>query len=117
MKAVIRATAVLLAAGGVAAVPVMAAQPAEKANEKAAKRAAFLRGDAATRKQPQVQPSNEQEALRTRRQVAPGVIEMKLPEDRMLNLVLVRHADGTSEIVHEPLDGAPASRKQEAARE
>lgn len=97
-----------------------AAQPSQNAQAKAAQRAAFMRGDASTKVRPQPQPQTEQEALATKREVMPGVIEMQLPEDRMVELVLVRDADGTTRMVHRPVgsnDTTTHRHAQEAVRE
>ena len=91
-----------LLAVSVAGSSAMAAPQSETANAKAAKRAAFLRGDDSTRVAPKRLPQNEAEAVATKRQVMPGVVEMELPEDRMVELVLIRNADGSTEMVHLP---------------
>ena len=63
-------------------------------------RADFVRGNANTKQARVVQPKNEEEAMATRRLVEPGIIEMQLPEDRMVNLVAVRQADGSLRYEH-----------------
>lgn len=60
----------------------------------------FVRGSANTKKARVVQPRTEKEAIATRRQVEPGIIEMQLPEDRMVDLVGVRQADGSLRYEH-----------------
>ena len=83
-----------------------AAQPADVAAKKELRRQAFLQGKAASRVVPQKQPRNEREALATRRVTNSGIVEMKLPEDRMLELTAIRRADGSIDVGHHALDGA-----------
>jgi hypothetical protein len=45
-------------------------------------------------------PRTEAEALRTKVEYANGMVSMDVPEDLMTELVAVRRADGTVEIVH-----------------
>lgn len=98
------AAAAMLLAG---AATVMAAQPQANIEKKEAKRAAFLRGDAATKAAPVKQPRTEAQAISAQRVLAGGIVEMQLPEDRMLELTAIKRADGSIEIGHNDLD-APA---------
>lgn len=91
---------------------VLAAQPQGVAEKKAAKRAAFLRGDASTKAAPVKPPKDEAAAVAAKRVVAGGIVELQLPEDRMLELTAIKRADGTIEIGHNPL-GAPAQAAKE----
>lgn len=108
--------AACMAAGILVMAPAMAAQDqnkaAEKAAAKAARKAAFLRGDASTRAKPVVPPRSEREAVAAKRVLANGIVEMHLPEDRMLELVAVKQADGTVVVGHG--DAAPARKLGEA---
>jgi len=62
----------------------------------------FVRGHANTKEARVVVPKTEQEAVANKRVVAAGIIEMELPEDRMVNLVEVKNADGTVSYMHVP---------------
>lgn len=57
-------------------------------------RADFVRGNENSKAKRVTPPKNEQEAIARKRTVAHGVVELQLPEDRMVNLVAVRNADG-----------------------
>lgn len=94
---------------------VMAAQPPGSVEKKAAKRAAFLRGDATTKAAPVKQPKTEAQAVSAQRVVTGGIVETQLPEDRMLELTAIKRADGTIEIGHNDLDAAASKPKQEAS--
>lgn len=75
----------------------------------------FVLGAASSKAKLHASPKNEQQALATKRVTRAGVIEMELPEDRAMNLVAVRRADGTTEIREELAgDAAPAAAQQEA---
>lgn len=63
-------------------------------------RADFVRGNDNTKRQRVVLPKTEKEAIANMRRVEPGIIEMQLPEDRMVNLVPVRNADGSMGFEH-----------------
>ncbi len=80
---------------------VQAAQPADKAAEKAAKRAAFLRGDASSKGKRVVMPRTESEAVAAKRVLPAGVVEIPVPEDRLMNVYAVKRADGTYTTSHE----------------
>lgn len=91
------AGAVLCAAG----FTVMAAPPAGKGKRELAD---FVRGKANT-KAPRVElPRTEAEAVAERRMTSAGIIELQLPEDRMVNLAQVKRADGTVVFVHQADD-------------
>lgn len=60
----------------------------------------FVRGNENTKAKRVVPPRTEQEAIATKRVAARGIVELQLPEDRMVNLVAVRHADGTVTYQH-----------------
>lgn len=91
----------LLLAGAVlcaASVTVMAAPPAGKGKRELAD---FVRGKPNT-KAPRVElPKNEAEAIAERRITSAGIVELQLPEDRMVNLTQVKRADGTVVFVHQ----------------
>ena len=97
----------LAAIGILAGAPALAAQNPEKAAAKALKREAFLAGKAASKRAPVVQPKTETESVATRRVLAEGIVEMQLPEDRMVELVEIRRPDGTVFVGHRG-DEAPA---------
>ncbi len=105
--------AVVLLAG---AATVMAAQPQNNDEKKPPKRAAFLRGDASTKAAPIKQPKDEAQAIAARRTVVDGIVEMQLPEDRMLELTAIKRADGTIEIGHNDLHAPVANIEQEASK-
>ena len=96
------AAAVLLGAAGVG-LPVLAqtSSPAKHAPTD------FVRGAASSKAKRVTPPRTEQEALAKKRYVAHGIVELQLPEDRMVNLVAVRHADGTVTYEHQA-DGEPS---------
>ena len=60
----------------------------------------FVRGNENSKAKPVVQPKTEQAAIATKRVAARGIVELQLPEDRMVNLVAVRQADGTVTYQH-----------------
>ncbi|WP_189455108.1 hypothetical protein [Cognatilysobacter bugurensis] len=79
----------------------MAAPPAGKGKRELAD---FVRGNANT-KAPRVElPKTEAEAIAERRMTSAGIIELQLPEDRMVNLVQVKRADGTVVFAHQSDD-------------
>lgn len=112
-----RCVLALAAIGILAGAPALAAQDPEKAAAKAAakalKREAFLAGKAASKRAPVVQPKTESESLATRRVLAEGIVEMQLPEDRMVELVEIRRPDGTVFVGHRG-DEAPAHTAERA---
>lgn len=90
----------------------LAAQPQEKRDSHAAKRAAFLRGDASSKAPRIPAPKNEAEAIAAKRVLANGIIEIQLPADRMLELTAIKRADGTVEVRHIDLDQPVAEAKE-----
>lgn len=113
-----KTSALAIAVLGVVAIAgAQAAQPADVAAKKELRRQAFLQGKAASKVVPQKQPRNEREALATRRVTQSGIVEMQLPEDRMLELTAVRRADGTIAVGHQALDGAHAHDRVEASHD
>lgn len=54
----------------------------------------FVRGNENSKGKRVAPPRNEQEAIARKRVTQRGVVEMQLPEDRMVNLVAVRNAEG-----------------------
>lgn len=93
------ASAVVLGAASFA----VAAPPADKGKRD---RSDFVRGNANSKAQPVDLPGTEREAVAEARLTPSGIIEMQLPEDRMVNLVAVKRADGTVEMVHLADDAA-----------
>lgn len=61
----------------------------------------FVLGEASSRAKRHAAPRTEKEALARKRIVRGGIIAFELPEDRMVNLVAVRRADGVMETMHE----------------
>ncbi|MEO5629385.1 MAG: hypothetical protein ABIQ62_06420 [Thermomonas sp.] len=102
----------LAVASSVFCAQALAAQPQSNIEKKAAKRAAFLRGDASTKAPRVQQPKTEAEAVAAKRVLAGGIIELQLPEDRMLELTAIKRADGTIEIGHNDLDVSLAETKE-----
>ncbi|MDQ3040485.1 MAG: hypothetical protein M3Q51_02265 [Pseudomonadota bacterium] len=105
---------VLATASSLFCAQALAAQPQNNSERGAAKRAAFLSGDASTKEAPVKQPRTEAEAVATKRELAGGIVELQLPEDRMLELTAIKRADGTIEIGHGHLD-APVAAPKEAS--
>ena len=54
----------------------------------------FVRGNENSKSKRVAPPKTEQEAIARKRVTAQGQVELQLPEDRMVNLVAVRNADG-----------------------
>lgn len=73
----------------------------------------FVLGAASSKAKPKVLPKTESQAIATKRVVRAGVIAMELPEDRMMNLVATRRADGTMQIGHEE---SPAASRPEVQK-
>ena len=105
MKAFRKSSLLLVGAVAVAcmATAALAAPPAGKG-----KRADddFVKARANTKGPRITPPKTEAEALATRRITESGIIEMQLPEDRMVNLIAVKRADGTVVLVHGDADSA-----------
>lgn len=95
---------------------VLAATPVDAGNDgKGLQRSAFVRGDAASKVKRHKAPKTEREAVAAKHVVAPGIVAMELPEDRMVNLVAIQRADGSIDIGHEEVDAAapaPAAAKE-----
>lgn len=110
------AVACSLASGG-----LLAATPTDAGNggNKGLQRSAFVRGDAASKVKRHKAPKTEREAVAAKQVVAHGIVAMELPEDRMVNLVAIKRADGSIEIGHEEVDAksAPSVAAQEIARD
>lgn len=94
-SSVLLASALVLAAASFA---VLAAPPAGKGKRD---RDDFVRGNSNTKGQRVILPKSEQEAIAERRMTAAGIVEIQLPEDRMVNLVAIKRPDGTVVLVHE----------------
>ena len=90
-----------------------AAQPADKAAAKAAKREAFLRGDASSKGKRVVLPRTEGEAVAAKRMLPSGIVEIPVPEDRLVNMYAVKRADGTYAVEH---SAQPAPARKEAIK-
>lgn len=91
----------LLLAGAVlcaASITTLAAPPAGQGKREAAD---FVRGKANTKAARVELPKNEAEAIAERRITSAGIVEIQLPEDRMVNLVQVTRADGSVVFVHQ----------------
>lgn len=95
---------------GVVSLAATAAAQSQAGKSKRAK-ADFVRGNENTKAKRVVPPRTEQEAVAKRRLATHGIIELQLPEDRMVNLVAVRHADGTVTYQH-VADGEPMPTQQ-----
>ncbi|MGG6461821.1 hypothetical protein [Solilutibacter silvestris] len=90
---------------------VQAAQPADKAAAKAAKREAFLRGDASSKGKRLVMPRTETEAVAAKRVLPAGIVEIPVPEDRLMNVYAVKRADGTYTTSHDEKPVAPVRKE------
>lgn len=90
------AVAVLLGAASIIA-PVVAQSQNGKGNRD---KADFVRGNENSKAKRVTPPRTEQEAIASKRVAARGIVELQLPEDRMVNLVAVHHADGTVTYQH-----------------
>jgi hypothetical protein len=91
------ATVVVLLGAAAIVAPVAAQTKIDKPKRD---RADFVRGNENSKAKRVTPPKNEQEAVARKRTVARGVLELQLPEDRMVNLVAVRNADGTVSYQH-----------------
>ena len=107
MKTTTPKRALLIAAVllGVVSIAATAAAQSQAGKSKRAK-ADFVRGNENTKAKRVTPPKTEQEAVAKRRLATHGIVELQLPEDRMVNLVAVRHADGTITYRH-VADGEP----------
>jgi len=90
--------------GVVSIAAAAAAQP--QAGKSKRDKADFVRGKENTKAKRVTPPRTEVEAVAQRRFTRQGIVELQLPEDRMVNLVAVRHADGTVTYQH-VADGEP----------
>ena len=88
-----------------------AAQPADKAAAKAAKREAFLRGDTSSKGKRVVLPRTETEAVAAKRVLPAGVVEIPVPEDRLMNVYAVKRADGSYTTSHDAKPTAPVRKE------
>lgn len=109
----------LLLAGAVmcaASVTALAAPPAGNSQGHDKRELAdFVRGKPNT-KAPRVElPKTEAEAITERRVTSSGIVEVPLPEDRMVNLVQVKRADGTVVFVHQA-EGAEHAHDHDAPK-
>ena len=109
----------IAAACGLASASAAAAGPTDagKGEKKGLYRTAFVRGDASSKAKRHVAPRNEREALARRKVLANGVVTIELPEDRMVDLVAVRRADGSIVIGHADEHADLPATAKEAARE
>ena len=83
------------------AVSIVAPVVAQSQNGKSKRdKGDFVRGNENSKAKRVTPPENEQEAVVNRRVAAYGIVELELPEDRMVNLVAVHHADGTVTYQH-----------------
>ncbi|MDQ3205631.1 MAG: hypothetical protein M3Q40_03815 [Pseudomonadota bacterium] len=105
MKSIKHSTLLLASAVvlGAASFAVVAAPPADKGKPD---RSDFVRGNANSKSKPVDLPKTEREAVAEARLTPAGIVEMQLPEDRMVNLVAVKRADGTVEMMHLDDDAA-----------
>ena len=94
--------AVLLGAASIVATAAAQSQAGKGKRDKGD----FVRGNENTKAKRVAPPRTEQEALAKKRFAAHGIVELQLPEDRMVNLVAIRHADGTVTYQH-VADGEP----------
>ncbi len=92
--------AALIGAGGIAATALAQDQGKNGNGNGKRDRADFVRGNASSKAPRVVPPKNEQEAIAARKVTAAGIIEMQLPEDRMVNLVRIENADGSVSYEH-----------------
>lgn len=110
-------SAALAAAVSVALASTAFAAPPEVHPGKGKLSSSFVRGDAASRAAPVVLPQSEREALAERRVISADIVEMQLPEDRIVNLAAVRRADGSVAVGHVDLDAAGAHASHVAAKQ
>lgn len=95
--------AVLLGAASVVA-PVAAQSQIEKGKRDLGD---FVRGNENSKGKRVAPPKTEQEAVARKRVTAQGLVELQLPEDRMVNLVAIRNADGTMSYRHQDGNATP----------
>lgn len=96
IKQVLLTVAALLGAASIVVPAVAQSQNGKSKRDKGD----FVRGNENSKAKRVTPPRTEQEAIASKRVAARGVVELQLPEDRMVNLVAVRHADGTVTYQH-----------------
>ena len=96
IKQVLLTVAALLGAASIVVPAVAQSQNGKSKRDKGD----FVRGNANSKAKRVTPPRTEQEAIASRRIAAHGIVELQLPEDRMVNLVAVHHADGTVTYQH-----------------
>ena len=88
---------------GLGAVAVASAQPPDFVRAEQ-QRKAFVRAQASSKAPAPAQPANEAEAIREMKVLADGIIEIPLPEDRMLYTRRVVDAQGKVHVGHIDLE-------------
>lgn len=96
IKQVLLAVAALLGAASIVVPAVAQSQNGKSKRDKGD----FVRGNENSKAKRVTPPRTEQEAVASKRVAAYGIVELQLPEDRMVDLVAVRHADGTVTYQH-----------------
>lgn len=93
-----------------------AAQPTAKKPAPQVRLTPFVLGAASSKAKPAAVPKTHQQSLATKRYVRGGIVSYQLSEDRMVNLVEVRSADGSAGPQAEMhRHGAPAVTAAEAS--
>lgn len=77
------------------------------AGNKGRDRAAFSRGEPSSKAKRVKLPPTEAVAIANKRIVAHGIVELQLPEDRIVNLDAVKNLDGSIRIDHGVAGDAP----------
>lgn len=93
-----------------ASVTALAAPPAGKREL-----ADFVRGKSNTKAARVELPETEAQAVAERRITSSGIVELQLPEDRLVNLVQVKRADGSVMFVHQA-EGAEHAHDHDASK-
>ena len=96
IKQVLLTVAALLGAASIVVPAVAQSQNGKSKRDKGD----FVRGNENSKAKRVTPPRTEQEAIASKRVAVGGIVELQLPEDRMVNLVAVRHADGTVTYQH-----------------
>lgn len=96
IKQVLLTVAALLGAASIVVPAVAQSQNGKSKRDKGD----FVRGNENSKAKRITPPKTEQEAIANARVAARGIVELELPEDRMVNLVAVHHADGTVTYQH-----------------
>lgn len=87
-----------------------AAQPTAKKPAPQVRLTPFVLGAASSKAKAVAAPKTHQQSLATKRYVRSGIVSYQLSEDRMVNLVQVRRADGSAETREEThAHSAPAA--------